>query len=114
MRISKNLLFIVWYNHSRRAETMAAELGGRVEFMYERGLSRRWLIPLRYLIQGWRTWQLLERERPETVIVQAPPIVAPLCVAAWCGLRGKEHRIPFAIDCHTGTFYERKWSWALP
>lgn len=111
-------LFIVWYGYSRRAVSLTSELGGQVNFIYETGLNGRWLTPLRYLVQGWRTWHLLEREQPEVVLVQAPPIFAPLIVALWCELRGKTrlpgHQIPYAIDCHTGTFYARRWSWALP
>jgi glycosyltransferase involved in cell wall biosynthesis len=111
-------VFIVWYSYSRRAETLASELGGQVKFIYETRLKGRWLTPLRYLVQSWQTWRLLEREQPEVVLVQAPPIFAPLIVAVWCTLRGKirrpEHQIPYALDCHTGTFYGRKWSWALP
>ncbi len=111
-------VFIVWYGYSRRAETLAAELGGQINFLYETRLKGRWLTPLRYLVQGWKTWRLLDREQPDVVLVQAPPIFAPLVVAVWCELRGKTglpgHQIPYAIDCHTGTFYGRRWSWALP
>jgi len=111
-------LFIVWYRHSRRAETLAAELDAQVSFQYEIGLKGRCLAALRYLVQGWKTWHLLERERPAFVVVQSPPIFAVLIVAAWCELRGKirpgGHRIPYIIDCHTGTFYDPAWRWALP
>ncbi len=111
-------VFIVWYDYSRRAVSLATELRGQVDFIYETRLKGRWLTPLRYLVQGWKTWRLLEQEQPEVVLVQAPPIFAPLIVAVWCELRGKTrrlgHQIPYAIDSHTGTFYGRKWSWALP
>jgi len=110
-------LFIVWYNYSRRAQTLADELQAQVSFQYENGLKGYWLTPLRYLVQSWNTWRLLERERPEAVIVQAPPIFAPLIVAAWCELRsrrGPTHRVSYSIDCHTGTFFSPWWRWALP
>ncbi len=111
-------LFIVWAHHSRRAETLATELNGQVSFQYEVGLKGRWLTPLRYLVQGWKTWHLLEREQPEVVLVQSPPIFAPLVVTLWCELRGKTSssrlRVPYVIDCHTGTFYDLGWRWALP
>lgn len=111
-------VFIAWYSYSRRAESLAAELGGQVSFQYETKLKSIWLTPLRYLIQGWKTWRFLDHERPEVVLVQAPPIFAPLIVAAWCELRGNPgssgHRVPYVIDCHSGTFYGRRWSWALP
>jgi glycosyltransferase involved in cell wall biosynthesis len=108
---------IVWTDHSRRAETLATELDGQVYFLYESRLKRRLLTPLRYLVQGWKTWCLLERERPEAVLVQSPPIFAPLLVAVWCELRGKTtrsgFRVFYAIDCHYGTFDSRRWRWAL-
>lgn len=111
-------LFIVWYSHSRRAETLASELEAPVRFLYEFRLKGRWLTPLRYLVQGWKTWHLLERERPEVVVVQSPPIFAPLVVALWCGLQRKTrsagYRVSFAIDCHPSTFFSRRWRWALP
>jgi hypothetical protein len=110
-------IFIVWADHSRRAETLAAELDTQVIFLYVHRLKGRWMTPLRYLVQGWKTWHLLERERPDFVLVQSPPIFAPLIVAAWCELRGKTSlsrlRVPYVIDCHTGTFYDLKWRWAL-
>jgi hypothetical protein len=111
-------IFIVWAHHSRRAETLATELNGQVSFQYEVGLKGGWLTPLRYLVQGWKTWHLLEREQPEVVLVQSPPIFAPLVVTLWCELRGKTSssrlRVPYVIDCHTGTFYDLSWRWALP
>jgi len=110
-------LFIVWYGFSRRAETLAAEVDAQVSFQYEVGLKGKWLTPLRYLVQGWKTWRLLERERPAVVLVQSPPIFAPLLVALWCNLRGKigpsGHRVPYVMDCHPATFYGPPWRWTL-
>ena len=112
------LLFIVWYGYSRRAETLAAEFRGQVGFLYEKDLKGWWLAPLRYLLQGLKTWYLLEREQPEVVVVQTPPIFAALVVAAWCKVRGgtrcSGRRISYVLDCHTGTFYDPQWRWALP
>lgn len=108
--------FIVWFKHSRRATTLAAEVGAKIHFVYETGLKRRWLTPLRYVAQSWHTWRFLERERPQAVLVQVPPIFAPLTVALWCKFRsftGRRH-IPYVIDSHTGSFYDPHWRWALP
>jgi glycosyltransferase involved in cell wall biosynthesis len=116
--MSVKSLFIVWGDHSRRAETLATELDVQVCFVYELRLKGRWLTPLRYLVQCWKTWRLLERERPEVVLVQSPPIFAPLVVSLWCELQRKTCpsgcRISYAIDCHPSTFFSRKWRWALP
>jgi glycosyltransferase involved in cell wall biosynthesis len=113
---SKSLV-VVWYRHSRRAETLAAELGAKISLQYEIGLKGRWLTLLRYLVQGWKTWRLLEQERPEIVMVQVPPIFALLVVAVWCELRGKDRRsgyhATYIVDCHTGAFFAR-WRWSVP
>jgi len=105
--------YIVWYSHARRAETLSRELNAQLVFIYEAQLKGFWLKSLRYVIQGWKTWRLLERERPAYVIVQSPPVLAPLTVALWCKLRGKK-RTSYLIDAHPGTFYDRHWRWALP
>lgn len=113
-------VYIAWSKHSPRAETLSAELelDGQVSFQYEERLKARWLLPLRYLVQGWKTWRVLEQQRPQLVLVQSPPIFAPLVVAAWCQLRGKTGpyglRALYALDCHTSTWYHSKWRWAKP
>ena len=111
-------LFIVWAHHSRRAETIAAELNGQVSYQYESRLKGLWLIPLRYLAQGWKTWRLLDQERPEVVLVQAPPIFAPLVVALWCRLRSHHgpfgHRVRYVIDAHTASVHHHHWRWSRP
>ncbi len=109
---------LVWASHSRRAETLAAEMSGKISFQYESRVKGYWLTPLRYVVQGWKTWRLLEREQPEIIVVQAPPVFAALLVALWCKLRGKighgKCQSVYAIDCHSGTFYSPRWSWTLP
>lgn len=116
--MSSKTLFIVWSAHSRRAVTLADELDGNVKFIYELQLKRLWLTPLRYLVQVWKTWSLLELMRPEVVIIQIPPIFALLTVAIWCQLRGKTkpggQHVSYAIDSHTGAFYDPRWRWSLP
>jgi len=116
--MSVKSIFIVWADHSRRAESLTAELDAQLRFLYEFRLKGRWLTPLRYIVQSWKTWHLLEQERPEVVLVQSPPIFAPLVVSLWCELRGKTRpagsRVSYVIDCHPSTFFNRKWRWALP
>lgn len=107
------ILYIVWYMHARRAETLSRELQAKLVFVYEARLRTFWLNPLRYLVQCWRTWRLLERERPAFVIIQSPPIFAPLAVALWCKLRGRG-QVSYILDCHPSTFYNRRWQWAFP
>ncbi len=110
--MSDKRLYLVWYSHARRAETLAREIDAQVVYLFEQRLDKRWLKPLRYLVQGWKTWRLLERERPAVVIAQSPPIFAPLTAALWCKLRGKKRSV-YVVDCHPGTFYDPHWHWAL-
>ncbi|HEY0756465.1 MAG TPA: glycosyltransferase [Ktedonobacteraceae bacterium] len=113
----KKTLFIVWYGFSRRAETLASEVNGRVVFQYETGLTGGWRTPWRYLMQAWKTWKLLQREQPDLVMVQSPPIIAPLAVVLWCKLWSRSKttgkRVPYILDCHPGTFHDPSWRWAL-
>jgi glycosyltransferase involved in cell wall biosynthesis len=111
--VNNSILYFVWYKHARRAETLSRELGARLVFVYETQLRSFWLKPMRYLIQAWKTWRLLEEERPAFVIVQSPPVFAPLAVALWCKFRGRK-RVSYILDCHPGTFYHPYWRWALP
>ncbi len=111
--MNTQILYIVWYTYARRAETVSRELQAKLVFIYEPRLRTFWLNPLRYLVQCWRTWRLLEQERPAFVIVQSPPIFAPLAVALWCKVRGRK-QISYILDCHPSTFYNRRWQWAFP
>ncbi|HEX4714857.1 MAG TPA: glycosyltransferase [Ktedonobacteraceae bacterium] len=111
--MNNKILYIVWYPYARRAETVSRELQAKLVFIYEPRLRTFWLNPLRYLVQCWRTWRLLEQERPAFVIVQSPPIFAPLAVALWCKLRGRK-QVSYILDCHPSTFYNRRWQWAFP
>jgi glycosyltransferase involved in cell wall biosynthesis len=111
--MNDNILYIIWYTHARRAETLSRELHAKLVFIYEAQLKNFWLKPFRYLVQSWKTWRLFEQERPAFVIVQSPPVFAPLAVALWCKLRGRKGT-SYIIDCHPGTFYHPYWRWALP
>jgi len=111
-------LVIAWASHSLRVFSMADELGGKASLQYVARLTGPWLTPLRYLVQSWNTWSLLERERPDIVIVQNPPIFAPLVVAMWCRLRGRRSpsrkRAGYVIDAHTASFHHPFWRWTHP
>lgn len=117
-KLSSKSLLLAWASHSLRTFSMADELGGHASLQYEARLTGLWLTPLRYLAQGWNTWLLLDRERPDIIIVQNPPIFAPLVVELWCWLRGKRtpsrRRARYVIDAHTASFHHSSWRWAHP
>ncbi len=112
----EKVIVVVWASFSPRARTLAEELGGQVSFHYESRLERVWLKPLRWLMQGWTTWRMLEREQPDLVLVQTPPIFAPLVVSLWCWLQSRlmDRHVSYVIDGHTGAFHYPSWRWSLP
>lgn len=108
---SQKVLFIVWANNSRRAETIAAHFGGKASLQFNAKLKKKkWLAPLRYAQAAWGSWQALEKEKPQAVLVQTPPVFAGMLVWAWCKLRKRK----YAVDAHSGSFYYSRWKWALP
>lgn len=105
------VLFIVWASNSRRAVTLAEHFGGYASLQFNAQLKKKkWLAPLRYLQAAWGSWQVLEKEKPQAVLVQTPPVFAGLLVWLWCKWRKRK----FAVDAHSGSFYYSRWKWAIP
>lgn len=109
--IRESVTAIAWTRFQPRTVALAAELGGRARFFADGfvgvGIAIR---PLAYLMKAIRTWRALSRDDPATVLVITPPVFAPLTAWLWCTL----HRRELVVDCHTGAFHSKKWSWARP
>jgi hypothetical protein len=90
---------------------LASALEGRARFV-SGGIAAKALVtrPLSYLVSSVRTWRLLSRDDPHTVLVITPPVFAPLAAWLWCALHGRN----LVVDCHTGAFHSGKWAWARP
>jgi glycosyltransferase involved in cell wall biosynthesis len=71
----------------------------------ERFGSRHTTIAIKYLVQWWRTARILRRERPDTIFVMTPPLVAAL-PALWYGWR---HDARVVVDAHTCAFILPRW-----
>jgi glycosyltransferase involved in cell wall biosynthesis len=104
------VLAVAWAANQPRTAAIADALGGEAAFVTSRLPGRPATAPLRYVSAAIRTWRVLERRRPASVVVIAPPVVAPAVAALWCRAR----RRPMVVDCHTGTFHSRRWAWARP
>jgi hypothetical protein len=92
--------FIAWTPTPGRAVDIAAALGGEARSFYWRGIVDRRLIPLRYLVDAFRTAWYLGRRRPQAVIATNPPLFPALIAYAY----SKVARIPFLLDSHTASF----------
>jgi glycosyltransferase involved in cell wall biosynthesis len=107
----KSVTALAWTRFQPRTVALAAELGGQARFFGDgfTGTSI-WARPLAYFIKAIRTWRTLSQDDPGTVVVITPPVFAPMIAWLWCGLRRRK----LVVDCHTGAFHSKRWSWARP
>jgi glycosyltransferase involved in cell wall biosynthesis len=101
---------LAWADFQPRTVALARALDGEAAFVGSRLGRGPATAPVRYLAAAARTWRLLERRRPPSVVAITPPVAAPLVAALWCAVR---HR-PLVLDCHTDTFHSGPWAWARP
>lgn len=99
--------FIGWVRYQRRNELIAQKLGASVHWITLGGRSVRWQTPLRYAVHTAQTWRVLQREHPDLIIVQNPPI---FCVGV-AYFYSRLHGAQYVIDSHTGAFVP-PWSWS--
>lgn len=105
------LIAVAWAQFQPRTVALAAALGGEARFIDDVGIAAAPAMrPLAYLAKSLRTWKLLTRDDPETVLVITPPVFAPLVAWLWC----TTHRRTLLVDCHTGAFHSSRWAWARP
>jgi glycosyltransferase involved in cell wall biosynthesis len=102
-------LAIAWAPYSRMSDTFARELGGKLYCIHYLRFQSPPHAPLKYLLQAFRTWRVLFKERPAAVHVQNPPIVCGLVVYLYTRLSGAR----FALHYHSAAFGSA-WDWALP
>jgi hypothetical protein len=102
--------FITWYPYCRRSDTIAAALGAPSHLIHYLTFKRPSHAPLKYVLQTVTTLKVLRRERPELVLVAAPPIFAVLPVFLYARFTGAR----VVIDAHTGLFEHTRWKWLLP
>ena len=103
-------LVIAWMPNSRRSKTLSEMLGSRLMLLGRPGFRQPWSAALLYPFMALRSCAIILRERPNSVIVVAPPFVAPLVIVPLCALLG----IPVAVDIHSGALLDRRWRWSVP
>lgn len=94
------VVHVTWQRHAGRAEEIAHALGGEALHVHYPALTRRPLVPLRYLLSVVRTAVGLVRLRPRSVIVTNPPVFPGLVVTGYAAVTG----VPFLLDSHTSSF----------
>ena len=92
--------FIAWTPTPGRADDIAAALGGEARSFYWREIVNPRLIPLRYLVDAFRTAWYLTRRRPRAVIATNPPLFPALIGYAYARVAG----VPLVLDSHISGF----------
>lgn len=101
--------FVAWLPYHRRTELLAQHLGASLHFVHWGQTAELSRAPLKYFIQGIRTWRILKQEKPSIILVQNPPIFCALVAF----LYAQRHESQYIIDSHTGAFVSWKWRWSL-
>ncbi len=107
MKLNENKkIFIVWGKETELSRHLAQALGTEFKQIYYKKIGP-YNLPafFRYILQAAETLLVLFCEQPAVVIVQNPPVFAPLVALLYCRLSGAK----LAIDSHTAAFLDKKW-----
>lgn len=96
-------LFVNWIGYHGRSDDLAKSVEASVIYITG-GTGNRLL---RYIRQWFETTNIIKRERPQTVFVMQPPVMA-LWASRWAAPKGAR----IVVDLHTGVFTDPKWKWA--
>jgi CelD/BcsL family acetyltransferase involved in cellulose biosynthesis/glycosyltransferase involved in cell wall biosynthesis len=101
-------MVLVWGppSHGPRSRALARELGVPIHFVHVTDRRGGLAAPYKYAAQTLRTFALLRRERPGTVLVQSPPSLAVLAVYLWSLLSG----VRFVVDAHSDAMDNPYWT----
>lgn len=103
-----NNIFIVWGRETELSRCLAETFSADIKQIY---IKKAGNLPLpaflRYPLQAAVTLWILFKNRPKMVIVQNPPIFAPLSVLIYCSIAGAK----LLIDSHTAAFLDKKWTY---
>ncbi|MBK8031598.1 MAG: hypothetical protein IPK17_19325 [Chloroflexi bacterium] len=105
-----HMLALAWAPFEARTALFADRLQVPVFFVHFLLYKRPYIAPFKYVLQAFKTWAILLRERPQLVYVLNPPVFAPLCVWLYSLFTGTK----LVIDTHPPALYSRKWAWTVP
>ena len=111
MTVNKEKVVVIgWQPLSRRGESFSHYIEAPFYLIHYLKFKYPPIAPIKYLLQGGKTMEILLRERPGYLIVENPPGVLP--VLAY--LYAKVFRAQFLIDAATGAFFDPRWKWMKP
>jgi len=100
------MVFLVWAPHSARANGISEALSAHLCLMSYKFRAKIYS-PIKYPLLFMRSIFVLNRQRPDIVICQAPPIFCPLAALAY---KLKNRRAKVVIDLHSAAL-EKPWSY---
>lgn len=97
-----------WARNHGRVQDLARLLNASPVSVYPNDWFSRRSTVLRYVVSFFRTIQLLQRGKPDALIVMSPPVPAAAVGVTWARL----NRATVILDCHPGSFglQNDKWS----
>lgn len=103
---NKKIIYISWSKHSQVSDTMAYYLGAKSYCIsyFKRQLTI--FAPLKYILATFKTIFLLQKNKPDIVFVQNPPVFAVLAVWIYCLL----YKSQYVVDSHSGVFTLKRWA----
>jgi glycosyltransferase involved in cell wall biosynthesis len=105
---SQKISFISWESYHRRSELLAQHLEANLHFVQYGERGRLLQAPVRYILQGQKSWRILKEEDPDIVIAQN----APIFLVGLVFLYARIHNAQYVVDSHTGAFRSPKWRWS--
>jgi glycosyltransferase involved in cell wall biosynthesis len=96
-----DVLFLAWGAISGRSAELSSSVGASSVCLYPPGSSRRPRTSVRYLLSAFQTVRILQRQRPNVVVVTNPPLLLPLLVMTWSSIVGDAKVV---LDSHPGAF----------
>jgi glycosyltransferase involved in cell wall biosynthesis len=106
---NRKIIFISWIAHNRRSQLISKEL--HLKLYAIQSLKRLYILaPIRYILQGIKSFIIMVKDKPDLIFVQNPPIFAPLIVYLYTIIRKSK----YIIDSHTGALLAPWWRWTLP
>src|SRR5512133_3832262 len=101
---------VAWSPHCPRTTQYARRLDASLYEIHYLKWKRPLLAPFKYILQNFKTWWVLARQRPYVVYVAVSPVFSALSVYLYCRMSGAR----FIIDMHGNALHSRKWGWSVP
>jgi glycosyltransferase involved in cell wall biosynthesis len=101
---------VAWSPHDPRSTQYARRLGAELYKIHYLKWKRPLLAPFKYVLQNFKTWWVLARQRPKVIYVAVSPVFSALSVYLYCRVSGAK----YIIDIHGSALHSRKWGWSVP